>query len=101
MDDTFKPKRDQLLEPGFVVFVVLHEGYGSDSGLVGRVEAVHDLGFRITLHDWIIGRFQGWDVCVLWDNVCELRVATPAHNVRQFVREAGEKWQQQVKSEDE
>jgi hypothetical protein len=57
---------------------------------VGRVEELDDRGLRITLVDWIIGRFTGWDFFLPWDAITSVMVATPEHSTELFGDAASE-----------
>jgi hypothetical protein len=52
-------------------------------------------GVRITLADWIVGKPTGYDLFVPWTNLESALIATPAHSVRDFAKEAA-KWKKRM-----
>lgn len=86
-DSYYKGRSDWRTLPialGFVVCVKLRRGIGGEmdgSAYVGSVEAIDDHGLRLTLIQWSIGTFSGYDLYVPWRNVEMAYVATPDHHL--------------------
>lgn len=79
----------QVLEPGYVVALVLKESVAPLRCYVGQVQAVDEHGVRLTLVDWLIGEFLQWDFFAPWESITAAMVATPQHDVQHFGEEAG------------
>jgi hypothetical protein len=62
---------------------------------VGQIEAVDDLGFRMTLVDWVIGQAMGYDLMVPWNSLEGAYVATNEHDVKAFGDYTG-RWQDKI-----
>ena len=77
----------QTLEPGFVVEIWTsnHDRERDGNGFVGEVQAVDNRGVRLTLIDWFVGSFSGWDVFVPWLEIKEAWIATPEHDKGLFL----------------
>jgi hypothetical protein len=91
MNKTTKPNNQPnlaALQVGYVVALALREPCANNRCFVGQVEAVDDLGVRLTLVDWITGMMPGNDFFAPWDNIIGALVATPAHNKERFERDA-------------
>jgi hypothetical protein len=91
MNKTAKPNHrpdSAALQVGYVVALALREPCANNRCFVGQVEAVDDLGVRLTLVDWITGMMAGNDFFAPWDNIVGALVATPAHNKELFGRTA-------------
>ncbi len=68
------------LEVGFVVALVTDLPGGLQC-FVGEVQAIDDLGVRITLVDWIVGMFNSRDLFVTWHHVLGASVWTEEHSI--------------------
>lgn len=73
------------IEVGFVVEIWTKTGKSfPDQGHVGTVEAVCEKGIQITHLDWLVGLFCGFDRFIPWDQIVEISVATPEHDIQLF-----------------
>lgn len=78
------------LEPGYCVGVALREPICSLRYYVGEVQAVDELGIRITGIDWMVGMFCGFDHWFPWSNILGLKdVATEAHSLHDWASQQG------------
>jgi hypothetical protein len=57
------------LKEGYAVGVALREPIGTQRFYVGEVQAVDNLGVRLTCIDWLLGAFSGFDLWFPWSNV--------------------------------
>lgn len=80
-----------MIKKGYVVFVVPKEGYAHDFGILGEVQEVTQEGFRVTTFDWVLGMFTSWDMCFWFNNINELDIATPNHNISEFIKWAAQR----------
>ena len=83
------------LEPGYAVALTLTPDAAPLRVYVGQVQTVDEHGVRLTLVDWLIGSFSGWDVFVPWSQITSALVATPDHDVPRFGDAAGD-WQRRM-----
>lgn len=72
---------DKTIYKDNVVAVVLRPGAAPSRCYVGEVQAVDDLGLRITCMDWFIGQFSGFDVFAPWSQITATKVATEQHSL--------------------
>lgn len=80
------------LQPGYVAAITLKPDSAPLRSYVGEVQAVDEHGVRLTLVDWLIGTFSGYDLFVPWDALCAALVATDEHDIRANP-DAFSKWQ--------
>jgi hypothetical protein len=73
------------IEKGYRVILVLKPNVALLRVYGGLVKAVDDFGLRITLGDWLIGRFCGNDFWAAWGNVDSMLVYTPDDDMEDFV----------------
>lgn len=78
-EQAYEAKKDLALAPGWAVAVALREPVSGLACWVGEIQALDERGLRLTLVDWIIGSFTGWDFFIPWDNVVAVKVATELH----------------------
>lgn len=72
----------RTLSPGYAVGIALREPIAKLNYFVGEVQAVDDIGIRITHVDWLVGLFSGFDCWFPWANVLGItEIATPAHSM--------------------
>lgn len=77
------------IEVGFVV-ALMTDLPTRTKCYVGEVQAIDDVGVRITLIDWFIGMFTNEDLFVPWPHVIGAAVWTEAHSI---IGGALERWQ--------
>jgi predicted GIY-YIG superfamily endonuclease len=88
------------IEPGFCVGVALREPIGGMKYYVGEVQAVDDLGIRVSSIQWMIGTFTGFDEWFPWSNVLGLSgIATEAHSLHGWVDMQGDNQERHNKGE--
>lgn len=80
------------LEVGYAVALTLKADAAPSRAYVGRIEAIDERGVRLTLVDWLMGMFCGWDLFVPWEQIASALVATPDHDVKAFGDSAAD-WQ--------
>lgn len=84
------PKRQGAIEVGFFVAVALEPDSAPLRCYVGQVQALDDVGMRITLMDWIMGEPTGFDLFVPWSTIRSALVATPEHDYAGFLGAASQ-----------
>jgi hypothetical protein len=78
------------LEVGFVV-ALMTDLTTKTKCFVGEVQAIDDMGVRVTLMDWFVGMFCREDLFVPWPRVVGAAVWTAEHSIRST--EDFAKWQ--------
>jgi hypothetical protein len=81
-----------VIAPGYLAAVVLKRG-SFTTVPVGQVQAVDDWAIRLTLVDWITGRFTGSDLLIPRKQIKSILLATPLHSAELFGDEA--RWLQE------
>lgn len=56
------------------------------TGHIGEVVAVGTHGVRLTLFDFLVGAFCGWDEFVSWADLSGCMIATDEHNHEEFIK---------------
>lgn len=88
------------LQVGYIVEVFTpSRPDNGEQGWVGIIEAVDERGIRITLIDWIVGRFCNWDRYFPWRRIDEVRVATHHHYIIEFLKDIRRRTQPSAPSE--
>jgi hypothetical protein len=82
-------EKTNLFEPGWVVALMTDWPTGVKC-YVGEVQAVSDIGIRLTLVDWFSGGFEREDIVVPWGHMIGSAVWTDQH---EKTRASLEKWQ--------
>ena len=87
---------DKTIYKGNVVAVTLKRDAAPMRCYVGEVQAVDNLGLRITMLDWIVGRFTGFDVFMPWSQVTSIKVATEEHSLEKDGIDSFGQWQTEM-----
>lgn len=84
-----------LLRIGWWAAVTVKEGVFPLRRYVGQVEAIGELGLRLTLVDWVMGTAASYDLFVPWTSLEGAYVATDEHDIKAFGDYAGP-WQMKM-----
>lgn len=81
--------------PGYICTFSIKKGLFPLCSYVGQVQAVDKFGVRITLMDWVMGAFLGFDLFLAWDVIHGDMVMTEEHD---HDGDAMAKWQTNIKN---
>jgi hypothetical protein len=68
------------LEQGWGVAIILKQPVNESACYVGEVQAVDDLGIRITAMDWLVEEPVGMDWWFPWSAIAAIEVSTDKHS---------------------
>lgn len=83
------------IKPGYWIAASLKPNTAPLRCYVGQVQAVDDLGVRLTLVDWLSGLAAMDDIFIPWHNLESALIATEDHDKTHF-GDAAIQWQNQM-----
>ena len=94
--------KPDVLKPGYFVAASLIPGTAPECCYIGLVQALDELGIRITQVEWDdqldgVKQFSE-DIFVPWVNVNSMLVCTEQEPIRRFIRDRAPAWKGQIEA---